>query len=32
MKRGELDAFAAAQARLRDGLERLQKRIERLGG
>jgi len=32
MKRGELDEFAAAQARLRDGLERLQKRIERLGG
>jgi ubiquinone biosynthesis protein UbiJ len=32
MKRGELDEFAAAQAQLRDGLERLQKRIERLGG
>jgi ubiquinone biosynthesis protein UbiJ len=32
MKRDELDEFAAAQARLRDGLERLQKRIERLGG
>jgi ubiquinone biosynthesis protein UbiJ len=31
IRRGELDEFAAAQARLRDGLERLQKRIERLG-
>jgi ubiquinone biosynthesis protein UbiJ len=28
--RGELDGIAAAQARLRDGLERLEKRIERL--
>ena len=28
--RGELDGIAAAQARLRDGLERLEKRIERI--
>ena len=32
VKRGELDALAARQARLRDGLERLEKRIERMGG
>ena len=30
--RGELEGVAAAQARLRDGLERLEKRIERLAG
>jgi ubiquinone biosynthesis protein UbiJ len=30
--RGELDGIATAQARLRDGLERLEKRIERLLG
>jgi len=30
--RGELEALAAAHAQLRDGLERLAKRIERLGG
>ncbi len=30
--RGELEDIAAAQARLRDGLERLEKRIERLAG
>jgi ubiquinone biosynthesis protein UbiJ len=32
VRRNELDEFAAAQARLRDGLERLEKRIARLGG
>jgi ubiquinone biosynthesis protein UbiJ len=32
VRRGELAGLAAAQARLRDGLERLEKRIERLGG
>jgi ubiquinone biosynthesis protein UbiJ len=32
IRRGELAEHAAAQARLRDGLERLEKRIERLGG
>jgi ubiquinone biosynthesis protein UbiJ len=32
VKRGELEEVGAAQARLRDGLERLQKRVERLGG
>ena len=32
VKRGELEGFAAAHARLRDGLERLEKRIDRLGG
>jgi len=31
VRRGELAGLAAAQARLRDGLERLEKRIERLG-
>ena len=31
-KRAELEGIGAAQARLRDGLERLEKRIERLGG
>jgi ubiquinone biosynthesis protein UbiJ len=31
VQRGELAALAAAQARLRDGLERLEKRIARLG-
>jgi ubiquinone biosynthesis protein UbiJ len=31
IRRGELAEHAAAQARLRDGLERLEKRIERLG-
>jgi ubiquinone biosynthesis protein UbiJ len=31
VRRGELAALAAAQAQLRDGLERLEKRIERLG-
>jgi ubiquinone biosynthesis protein UbiJ len=30
VKRAELDELAGAQARLRDGLERLEKRIERL--
>ena len=30
VKRGELEAIAAVQARLRDGLERLEKRIERI--
>jgi len=30
--RAEIEGLAAAQARLRDGLERLQKRVERLGG
>jgi len=30
--RGELEGVATAHARLRDGLERLAKRIERLGG
>jgi ubiquinone biosynthesis protein UbiJ len=30
VKRGELDEVAACHARLRDGLERLEKRIERL--
>ena len=30
--RGELEGIAAAQARLRDGLERLEKRVARLGG
>jgi ubiquinone biosynthesis protein UbiJ len=30
VKRGELDEVAASHARLRDGLERLEKRIERL--
>lgn len=30
--RGELDGIAAAHARLRDGLERLAKRVEGLGG
>jgi ubiquinone biosynthesis protein UbiJ len=30
VRRGELDELAAAQARLRDGLERLEKRIARL--
>ena len=30
--RGELEGIAAAQARLRDGLERLDKRVARLGG
>ena len=32
VKRVELEAIAAAQARLRDGLERLEKRLERLAG
>ena len=32
VKRGELDEIAAAHARLRDGLERLEKRIGRLAG
>lgn len=32
IRRGELAQHAAAQASLRDGLERLEKRIERLGG
>ena len=32
VKRVELEAIAAAHARLRDGLERLEKRIERLAG
>jgi ubiquinone biosynthesis protein UbiJ len=32
VKRGELDEIAAANARLRDGLERLEKRIDRLRG
>ena len=32
VKRVELEATAAAHARLRDGLERLEKRIERLAG
>jgi ubiquinone biosynthesis protein UbiJ len=32
VRRKELDEFAATQARLRDGLERLEKRIARLGG
>ena len=32
VKRAALDEIAAAQARLRDGLERLEKRIERLAG
>ena len=32
VKRAELAGIGAAQARLRDGLERLEKRIERLGG
>ena len=31
-RRGELDALAASQARLRDGIERLEKRIDRLAG
>jgi len=31
VKRGELEGLAAAHARLRDGLERLEKRIDRLG-
>jgi ubiquinone biosynthesis protein UbiJ len=31
IRRGELAEHAAAQARLRDGLERLEKRLERLG-
>ena len=31
IRRGELAAHAAAQARLRDGLERLEKRVARLG-
>ena len=31
VRRGELDQHAAAQARLRDALERLEKRIDRLG-
>jgi ubiquinone biosynthesis accessory factor UbiJ len=31
VKRGELDEIAAGNARLRDGLERLEKRIDRLG-
>jgi ubiquinone biosynthesis protein UbiJ len=31
-KRVDLEDISAAQARLRDGLERLEKRIERLGG
>jgi ubiquinone biosynthesis protein UbiJ len=30
VKRGELDEIAAANARLRDGLERLEKRVDRL--
>jgi len=30
--RGELEGVAASHARLRDGLERLARRIERLGG
>ena len=30
--RGELEAIAAAQARLRDGIERLEKRVESLAG
>jgi len=32
VKRAALEGVAAAQARLRDGLERLEKRIERLAG
>ncbi|MSQ49401.1 MAG: hypothetical protein EXR30_03325 [Betaproteobacteria bacterium] len=32
VKRVELEAIAAAQARLHDGLERLEKRLERLAG
>ena len=32
VKRVELEAIAAAQARLRDGLERFEKRLERLAG
>jgi ubiquinone biosynthesis protein UbiJ len=32
VKRGELEALAAAQARLRDGIEQLEKRIGRLAG
>jgi ubiquinone biosynthesis protein UbiJ len=32
IRRGELAEHAAAQARLRDGLERLEKRLERLDG
>ena len=32
VKRAELEELAAAHARLRDGLERLEKRIERLAG
>lgn len=31
VRRGELAELAAAQSRLRDGLERLEKRLERLG-
>lgn len=32
VSKAEIEALAAAQARLRDGLERLEKRIERLAG
>lgn len=32
VKRAELEETGAAQAKLRDGLERLEKRLERLGG
>lgn len=31
VKRGDIEGLAAAHARLRDGLERLEKRIDRLG-
>jgi ubiquinone biosynthesis protein UbiJ len=32
VRRGELNELASAQARLRDALERLEKRIDRLAG